>query len=129
VRARHAPAPPAIRTAKQVAGDDAEERAAGHLAGQGLAIVERNFRTRLGEIDLVAREGGTLVFVEVRKRSSAYFGGAAGSVDARKRARIEAAARLFLARLAHEPPCRFDVVTVEEGRVEWIRGAFEAERG
>jgi len=118
----------ARRTAKQVAGDGAEERAARHLAEHGLAIVARNYRTRLGEIDLVAREGGTLVFVEVRKRSSRGFGGAAASVDARKRARIESAARLFLARLAHEPPCRFDVVALEEGRVEWIRGAFEAAR-
>lgn len=121
--------PAGRRTAAQRAGGEAEEVAERFLVRRGLEVIARNYRTRLGEIDLVAREGGTLVFVEVRKRSSAYFGGAAGSVDARKRARIEAAARLFLARLAHEPPCRFDVVTVEEGRVEWIRGAFEAERG
>jgi len=128
VIARRESAAPTRRTAKQVAGDGAEEQAARHLAEHGLAIVARNYRTRLGEIDLVAREGGTLVFVEVRKRTSAYFGGAAASIDGRKRARIEAAARLFLARLAHEPPCRFDVVTVQDGRAEWIRGAFDAAR-
>lgn len=116
----------ARRTAKQVAGDAAEERAARHLAAHGLAIVARNYRTRLGEIDLIAREGGTLVFVEVRQRASDRFGGAAASVDHRKRARIEAAAGLYLARLAHEPPCRFDVITLEGDRAEWIRAAFEA---
>ena len=128
MNARREPGAPAPRTARQLAGDAAEEHAASYLAERGLAIVARNYRTRMGEIDLVARDGATLVFVEVRKRSSAYFGGAAASVDGRKRARIAAAASLFLARLAHEPPCRFDVVTVEEGRVEWIRAAFEAER-
>jgi len=117
---------PARRTAKQAAGDAAEERAARHLAAHGLAIVARNYRTRLGEIDLIAREGGTLVFVEVRQRASDRFGGAAASVDHRKRARIEAAAGLYLARLANEPPCRFDVITLEGDRAEWIRAAFEA---
>jgi putative endonuclease len=117
----------ARRTPKQSAGDDAEERAARHLAERGMDIVARNFRTRLGEIDLVAREGATLVFVEVRKRSSARFGGAAASIDHRKRARIESAARAFLSRLAHEPPCRFDVVTLEGDGIEWIRGAFESD--
>ena len=125
---RRESAAPARRTAKQLAGDGAEEQAARHLAEHGLAIVARNYRTRLGEIDLVAREGGTLVFVEVRKRASAYYGGAAASIAARKRARIEAAARLFLARLAHEPPCRFDVVTVDDRGAQWIRGAFDATR-
>ncbi len=113
------------RTPAQAAGSAAEARAARYLAERGLAIVARNWRTRLGEIDLVARDGATLVFVEVRLRNDARFGGAAASVDARKRARIEAAARQYLARLRHEPPCRFDVVSVEDGRVEWLQGAFE----
>jgi len=114
------------RTSAQLAGARAEERAADFLARRGLAIVARNYRTRLGEIDVVAREGDTLVFVEVRMRASARFGGAAASVDGRKRLRIEAAARRFLARLVHEPPCRFDVVTLDgDGEAEWLRGAFE----
>ena len=83
---RRESAAPARRTAKQLAGDGAEEQAARHLAEHGLAIVARNYRTRLGEIDLVAREGETLVFVEVRQRASAHFGGAAASIDHRKRA-------------------------------------------
>jgi len=120
--------PSGRRTAAQAAGGAAEEAAASFLAHRGLELVARNYRTRMGEIDLVARDGATLVFVEVRMRaaSGGRFGGAASSVDFRKRSRIEAAARHFLARLAHEPPCRFDVVTLDgEGAIEWHRAAFE----
>jgi putative endonuclease len=113
------------RTAAQATGSEAEERAARFLAGQGLAIVARNYRTRLGEIDLIARDGATLVFVEVRLRASQAFGGAAGSIGPRKQRRIAAAARQYLARLAHEPACRFDVVTLEDRAPTWMRGAFE----
>ena len=116
------------RTRAQAAGGAAEEIAERFLGRRGLEVVARNYRTRMGEIDLVARDGATLVFVEVRMRgaSGARFGGAASSVDFRKRARIEAAARHFLARLAHEPPCRFDVVTLDgDNAIEWHRAAFE----
>lgn len=75
----------------------------------------------------MAEHEGTLVFVEVRMRASERFGGAAGSITAAKRARIVAAARLYLARLRAEPPCRFDAVLVDgEGGIRWLRGAFEA---
>ncbi len=114
------------RTAAQATGGAAEEEAARFLARNGLEVLARNYRTRFGEIDLIAREAGTLVFVEVRLRSSSRFGGAAESVDLRKRMRIESAARHFLARLNREPPCRFDVVTLDGDSVaEWLRGAFE----
>jgi len=106
-------------------GHAAEALAALHLRDRGLSIVERNVRSRHGEIDLVARDGATLVFVEVRLRTSARFGGAVGSVTPRKRARIAAAARHYLMRLGREPRCRFDVVTVEGARPTWLRGAFE----
>ncbi len=112
-------------TPAQARGAEAEERAARFLARQGLDIVARNYRTRFGEIDLVAREGATLVFVEVRMRSSEGYGGAAGSIDSRKKARIVAAARQFLAGLTREPPCRFDVVTLDGGAPKWLRAAFE----
>jgi putative endonuclease len=113
--------------AAREAGARAEEEAARFLERQGLQVVARNYRTRLGEIDLVARDGEMLVFVEVRLRADARYGGAAASVDARKRARIEAAARRFLAGLKREPPCRFDVVTLDgDNRAAWLRGAFEA---
>jgi putative endonuclease len=115
----------ARRTAAQASGGAAEDVAARLLARHGLHVIARNYRTRLGEIDLVARDGGTLVFVEVRLRSSESFGGAAGSVGVRKQQRIAAAARHFLARLSREPPCRFDVITLEDREPTWLRGAFE----
>lgn len=108
-------------------GAAAEAAAATFLEMRGLRIRARNYRTRFGEIDLVAEQEGTLVFVEVRKRASERFGGAAGSITATKRARIVAAARLYLAGLRAEPPCRFDAVLVDsQGAIRWIRGAFDA---
>ena len=112
-------------TPAQASGGAAEEAAARFLEREGLAIVSRNYRTRFGEIDLIARDGATLVFVEVRLRSSERFGGAAQSIDSRKKARLAAAARQFLARFRHEPACRFDVVTLDGGAPKWMRGAFE----
>ena len=114
------------RTARR-RGEDAEELAAHFLARRGLAIVARNYRTRFGEVDIVARDGATLVFVEVRARSWGAYGGAAGSVDHGKQRRIVAAARHYLSRLRAEPPCRFDVLTIQgrEGEPAWIRGAFD----
>lgn len=119
------------RAAARRRGEEAEELAARFLERHGLAIVHRNYRTRFGEVDLVAREGPVLVFVEVRARTWSAFGGAAGSVDARKQRRIVAAARHYLGRLRAEPPCRFDVLTLQGARGEpaWIRGAFEVAAG
>lgn len=119
----------AAGTTKQ-AGDAAEDRALAHLQAAGLQLLARNYRTPGrggGEIDLVMRDaGGTLVFVEVRRRSSRSHGGAAASVGPVKQRRIIFAARHYLMRLANQPPCRFDVVSVEAGAVEWLRGAFDA---
>ncbi len=112
-------------TPAQATGGDAEDRAAELLARHGLAIVDRNYRTRLGEIDLIARDGECLVFVEVRSRASDVFGDALESVGPRKRHRIVAAARLYLSNLTRLPPCRFDVVAVDAGDLKWIRGAFD----
>jgi len=119
-------------------GDDAEDAALAHLLAAGLRLVARNFRTPGrggGEIDLIMREpGGTLVFVEVRRRASASHGGAAASVGATKQRRIVFAARHFLMRLPQVPPCRFDVVLVQGDAnshpalpaLDWIRAAFDA---
>ncbi|HET7730808.1 MAG TPA: YraN family protein [Usitatibacter sp.] len=117
--------PAAQPTPAQATGGAAEDVAAAFLSRHGLRILARNYRTRQGEIDLVASDGATLVFVEVRMRSSPRFGGALGSIDARKRSRIEAAARHYLMRLRREPACRFDVVTLDGPEPAWIRGAFE----
>ena len=117
------------RTTKAV-GDAAEDAALAHLQAAGLRLVARNYRTPGrggGEVDLILRErDGTLVFVEVRRRGSASHGGAAASITATKRRRIVFAARHYLMRLASPPPCRFDVVLVEE-RITWLRAAFDAE--
>jgi len=105
-------------------GARAEAIAADHLASHGLVIVERNFRTRQGEIDLIARDGESLVFVEVRMRSRADFGGAAGSVTPAKQARWIAAAQGYLMKIGREPPCRFDLVlldALDASRVTWLR--------
>lgn len=109
-------------------GKDAEERAARYLEAQGLSIIERNFRSRYGEIDLIARDGKTLVFVEVRARSSNAFGGAAASITATKRDKLTRTALLYLAGIGRTPPCRFDAVllTGNNGPVEWVRDAFGA---
>jgi putative endonuclease len=107
-------------------GRDAEEMAATFLESKGLTILERNYRCRLGEIDLVAREGGTTVFVEVRQRRSSSFGGAAASITAAKRSKLLQAARHYMSRLRTFPQCRFDALLIEgePPRIEWIRNAF-----
>jgi putative endonuclease len=111
-------------------GDAAEDRALGHLLGQGLRLVARNYRTPGrggGEIDLVMRDrDGTLVFVEVRKRASRAYGGAAASIGWEKQRRIVFAARHFLLRLREPPACRFDVISMEGGSIHWMRAAFDA---
>ena len=115
--------------ARAVAGKQAEALAAEFLAAQGITILERNFRRRCGELDLIARDGDTLVFVEVRLRTRGDFGGAAASITAKKRARIAAAAGLYLARLRRTPPCRFDAVlldAIDPTRIEWLKDMMSA---
>ena len=109
-------------------GKDAEARAARYLEARGLHIVERNYRSRYGEIDLIARDGVTLVFVEVRARSSNTFGGAAASITAAKRQKLTRTALHYLAGAGRTPRCRFDAVLLagDDGPVEWIRDAFSA---
>lgn len=110
-------------------GARAEQIAAAYLQRKGLTLIETNYRCRWGEIDLVLHDRDSIVFTEVRLRSSRNFGGAADSVDARKRMRIIAAARHYLADKKEVPPCRFDVVLLERLeplRIEWIRDAFSA---
>jgi putative endonuclease len=107
-------------------GVEAEAMAAAFLQTHGLTVLERNYRCRLGEIDLVAREGNTTVFVEVRQRKSALFGGAAASITPAKQQRLLRAARHYLSRLRSVPECRFDALLIEGDppRIEWVRNAF-----
>lgn len=110
---------------RQARGAQAEERARTHLERAGLRLIARNYRCPRGEIDLVMADGEALVFVEVRFRASRAFGSAAESIDARKRARLIAAAGHYLLTHPADRPCRFDVVAADgDAPVEWLRDAF-----
>lgn len=123
----------ATSLAAGVAGAAAEGLALAWLQQRGLTLVRRNYRVargpgaRGGEIDLILREtDGTLVFCEVRARGNARHGGAAASVSAAKQRALIYTAQHFLLTLPRLPPCRFDVLAIDAGRVEWLRGAFDA---
>lgn len=109
----------------------AEDFACRFLQGRGLEVLARNYRCRRGEIDLVMKDSGCIVFVEVRYRGNARFGSAAETVDRRKQARVIATAQHYLQRHrdAAGAPCRFDVVTLSPGSpsapLQWIRDAFQ----
>jgi putative endonuclease len=107
----------------------AEQLAAQYLQQQGLKLLQTNYRSRFGEIDLILQEGDTHVFVEVRLRSNAAFGGAAASIDARKQAKLLKTAQFYLSEFKRVPPCRFDVVlmqSIDPNQIEWIKNAFTA---
>ena len=113
-------------------GRDGEEAAARLLGVRGLVILERNFRCRAGEVDLICRQGGTLVFVEVKTRAANSLASGADAVTARKRSRIaKAAAEYLSANALWDKPCRFDVVSVVEREgtlaAEHIPDAFTVE--
>ena len=113
----------------QSKGAAGEQLAADFLQSRGLRLIERNFRVRGGEIDLICRDGQTTVFVEVRLRSRGDFGGAAASINASKQARLILAARHWLLRHG-ETPCRFDCILLdgpEPKNIEWLRDAFSAD--
>ena len=109
-------------------GEDAENLAATFVQRAGLKLVARNYRCRFGEIDLIVRDGNTLVFVEVRMRTSDRYGGAAASITATKRAKLLRAARHYIADIARPPACRFDALLVngKDRSIEWLKNAFGA---
>lgn len=111
---------------KQAQGRDWEQVALRHLRRHGLTPVEANFTCRGGEIDLIMRDGDTLVFVEVRQRADKRHGGAAASITPAKIRRLVRAAQFYLLRLPSTPPCRFDVIAIDGDRLEWIRNAIES---
>lgn len=111
-------------------GAAAEALAARHLEAAGLKVIARNVRCRGGEVDLICEDRGAIVFVEVRLRGNARFGGAAASITATKQSRIILAAQHWLAgagaRFA-DRACRFDAVllaSLDAASIEWIRDAF-----
>lgn len=113
------------RSIPQQHGDAAEQQAAQFLQQHGLDILTRNYRCRGGEIDLIAQDGDTLVFVEVRARRNAHYGGAAASITPRKQQRLLYAARHYLMHLPTEPLCRFDAVLIDGDHLEWLQSAFD----
>ena len=110
-------------------GERGEGLAVGFLLENGYKIITKNFRTRIGEIDIIARDNKTLVFVEVKTRESLEYGRPFESVNKHKRRKIANVALLYLKKLREIPPCRFDVVSVyyDQGRPEFelIKDAFE----
>lgn len=112
-------------------GKQAEQHATHYLEQQGCEVVARNFHCRLGEIDIIARDGGTLAFIEVRCRQNPRFGSAAESVTRSKQQRILAAAQLYLAKQPRSDlPCRMDVIEAQpdtqgQWHFNWLKNAFQ----
>ena len=112
---------------KQGIGSQAEEDALQFLLRNGLNLVDRNYRCRVGEIDLIMQNGDELVFVEVRKRKNMDFGGAAQSVSYAKQSRLIKTAKHFLMKYRQAPACRFDVIAMEGDKCQWLKNVIEAE--
>jgi putative endonuclease len=114
-------------SSRQRDGYAAEQLALDYLLARGLRLLERNYRVRVGELDLIMMHGSELVIVEVRKRSSTQFGGAVASVGSAKQLRLRRAAQAFLSArfgTGSWPPVRFDVFAIDAGRIHWISAAF-----
>ncbi|MFI3122575.1 MAG: YraN family protein [Methylococcales bacterium] len=109
-------------------GEQSEQLACDFLIAQGLTLVERNFRCPYGELDLIMKDGKTLVIVEVRYRKNAKFGSALESVTRSKQMKIIAATEVYLNTLPNDVlmPIRFDVVGIlGDGDLQWVKNAFE----
>ncbi|MEM7572158.1 MAG: YraN family protein [Bacteroidota bacterium] len=100
------------KTDKQLTGGLGESYARRHLEGLGYEILEQNWRRRRTEIDLIAKEGEVLVFVEVKTRQQDYFGGPTGEVSAEQQARITAAAGVYMEQIGHDWEIRFDIIGI-----------------
>lgn len=114
----------------QAKGKAGEALAYAYLSERGLLLVERNYRCRLGELDLIMRDGSYLVFVEVRSRRNSRYGSPAETVTYRKQQKLLKAASFYLQRRRHDGPCRFDIVAINRADanapVQWIKDAFQA---
>jgi putative endonuclease len=116
----------ATRTPQQISGDNAEEEALAFLLQQGLTELARNFRCKGGELDLIMQERDTIVFVEVRRRSTLSYGGALASITPGKQKRLLIAAQTFLKTYRCVPACRFDVIAYDADQMTWLKNAIEA---
>ena len=107
-------------------GDAAEDRAAAFLAGRGYRIIERNFRAKVGEIDIVAMQGEVVVFVEVRSRAGTAFGLPQETIGRDKRRKLLRAAQVYAQARGLDCPMRFDVIAEGPGGLEHFEDAFGA---
>lgn len=114
------------RADTQAIGADGEQQALDYLQQQGLRLIERNFRCKCGEIDLIMQHGEQLVFVEVRLRKAAGFGGAAASVTPQKQRKLTLTAQYYLQRYRNLPRCRFDLIAIDGGQLNWLRDVIVA---
>ena len=115
------------RTEKRKQGDDKERLAESYLCQQGFELIERNFNCKTGEIDLIMRDQDYLVFVEVRYRENAEFGGALASITRAKQNKLRRTAEFYLLEKFGNtpPPCRFDAIGIEgDDNLEWVKNAF-----
>ena len=112
----------------RVLGRNAEVYALRYLESNQLKLIERNYTTRYGEIDLIMQEDNTIVFVEVRKRSNQLFGGATESIGHNKKKRLIKTAYDWMQKKSYDGNCRFDVVALDkESSPNWIRNAFDVD--
>lgn len=119
--------PAKILTSRKKSGNKAELEACSYLQKSGLKLLEKNFSTKAGEVDLIMQDDDMLVFIEVRYRKNADFGGAAASVTPSKQRRIIKAALAYQQKHAPQSSMRFDVVAIEGDNtsIDWIKSAFD----
>jgi len=110
---------------KRALGRLAEDDALAYLLLQGLTLVARNVLCKGGELDLIMRDGKSIVFIEVRQRASKDFGGALASITPTKQRRMTRAAQTWLLTQKSTPPCRFDAVVIDGGCVEWLKNILD----
>ena len=111
---------------KREVGGEYERKAAEYLTRQGMTILEMNYRVRIGEIDIIARDGGYLVFVEVKYRSGKNQGGAAYAISESKKRKIYRVAQWYMVQhhIPQESYCRFDAVLIDRSEITHIKNAW-----
>lgn len=112
---------------KRKIGEDYETKVCEALKDRGVIILKRNYRIKTGEIDIIAKDGDCICFIEVKYRSNNEFGNAIEAVDASKQKTIRVVASHYLMEhgIAEWQECRFDVVTIQDGHMKWLKNAFE----
>ncbi len=107
-----------------VIGEKGEQAACRFLRKHGYRLIERNWVCSFGEIDIIARDGDTLVFVEVKARTRSDYGGAEEALTVHKQRRIVAASRMYLSGIETDIPVRYDLVTIQSGKIKLLKNAF-----